>query len=59
MKGYIRPTIARKPDWLFFTMGQKSKQNPLDIADQIINFANSIKRSGTEVSILSLVPCGD
>ena len=45
--------------WLFFTMGQKSKLNPLDIADQIINFANSIKRSGTEVSILSLVPCGD
>ena len=40
-------------------MRQKSKQNPLDIADQIINFANSIKRSGTEVSILSLVPCGD
>ena len=45
--------------WLFFTMGQKSNQNPLDIADQIISFANSIKRSETEVSILSLVPCGD
>ena len=37
----------------------KSNQNPSDIANEIIHLAKNIKISGTEVSILSLIPSGD
>ena len=37
----------------------KSNQNPSNIANEIINLAENIKISGTEVSISSLIPRGD
>ena len=36
----------------------KINQNPSDIANEIIKLAKSIKISGTEVSISSLIPRG-
>ena len=59
MKDYIKPTIARNQDMVILHTGTndlKSKQNPSDIANEIINLA---KISGTEVSISSLIPLGD
>ena len=52
MKDYIKPTIARKPDMVILHTGTndlKSNQNPLDIANKIINLVKNIKSSGTEV----------
>ena len=37
----------------------KSNQNPSDITNEIISLAKNIKKSGTEVSISSLIPRGD
>ena len=52
MKDYIKPTIARKPDMVILHTGTndlKSNQNPLDIANKIINLVKNIKSSGTEM----------
>ena len=62
MKDYIKPTIARKPDMVILHTGRndlRSKQNPSDIANEIINLAKNINNSGTEVSISLLIPRGD
>ena len=62
MKDYIKPTISRKPDMVILHTGTndlKSNQNPSDIANEIVNLGKNIKNSGTEVSILALIPCGD
>ena len=62
MKDYIKPTIARRPDMVILHTGindLKSNQNPSDIANEIISLAKNIKKSGTEVSISSLIPRGD
>ena len=62
MKDYIKPTISRKPDMVILHTGTndlKSNQKPLDIANEIVNLANNIKNSGTEVSISALIPRGD
>ena len=62
MKGYIKPTISRKPDMVILHTGTndlKSNQNPSDIANEIVNLAKNIKNSGTEVSISALIPHGD
>ena len=62
MKDYIKPTNARKPNIVILHNGTndlKSNQNPLDIANKIINLVKNIKNSGMEVSISSLIPRGD
>ena len=62
MKDYIKPTISRKSDMVILHTGTndlKSNQNPLDIANEIVNLAKNIKNSGTEVSISALIPRGD
>ena len=62
MKDYIKPTIAREPDMVILHTGMndlKSNQNPSDITNEIISLAKNIKKSGTEVSISSLIPRGD
>ena len=62
MKDYIKPTIAKKPDMVILHTGTndlKSNQNPSDIANESINLTKNIKIRGTEVSISSLIPCGD
>ena len=62
MKDYIKPTIARNQDMVILHTGTndlKSNQNSSDITNEIINLAKNIKISGTEVSILSLMPRGD
>ena len=44
-KGYIKPTISRKPDIVTLHIGTndlKSNQNPSDIANEIVNLAKNI-----------------
>ena len=67
MKCYTQPTIERKPNLIILHAGtndlslklNSGQKSELQIANEIIELANSIKENGIEVVISGLLPRGD
>ena len=67
MKCYTQPTIERKPNLIILHAGtndlslklNNEQKSELQIANEIIELANSIKENGIEVVISGLLPRGD
>ena len=67
MKSYTQPTIERKPSLIILHAGtndlslklNNEQKSELQIANEIIELANSIKENGIEVAISGLLRRGD
>ena len=62
LKSYCIPSIEKDPDCIVLHIGTndlKSKKSELEISEEIVNLAKSVKNKDIEVKISGLVPRGD
>ena len=62
MKHYMKPTQEKQPAQIIVHIGTKdlsTSKNSDEIADEIVNFAKSIKTDENNIVILSIVPRKD
>ena len=62
LKSYCIPSIEKDPECIVLHIGTndlKSKKSEVDIAEEIVNLAKSVKNKDIEVKISGLVPRGD